>query len=376
MKAPNRPLRLLQFNTNFKQGGIQRHILDLTKFLREKGHHVTLAGAPNVWGSSEIDPDFVEIPLDQVSAADSSTVTRLKAAYKCSKILRSVLQSERIDLIHSHETAPAIVARLALRNSKLPTAITYHGSSSDRTQQFARISRLCANHVISPSQSTLNDLIRFGVPQQRTRVLGLGIQEKPMPSPEKVSLIRKQLSVGDDDVLCFSLSRLDYQKGIDIMIEVAKSVLAQQPNVFFAVGGTGPMADEVASWVANSGISDRFKLLGPISDVENYLSASDIFLLTSRWEALPISIVEAFRAALPVIATDCGGVAELVQDGVGRLCSVGDEEALSNAIVELARNSELRQDLAQEALAQSKGKRFDPETVHLAFERFYQEAIL
>ena len=106
------------------------------------------------------------------------------------------------------------------------------------------------------------------------------------------------------------------------------------------------------------------------------MSASDIFLLTSRWEALPISIVEAFRAALPVIATDCGGVAELVQDGVGRLCSVGDEEALSNAIVELARNSELRQDLAQEALAQSKGKRFDPETVHLAFERFYQETIL
>lgn len=371
----DRPLKILQFTTNFKQGGIQRHILDLTAHLRSKGHHVTLAGAPNVWGNPEIDSDFVSIRLDQVSATGSSVMGRLKSAYECSKILRNVLKDRDIEIIHSHETAPAIVAKLASRNTKRPKVITYHGSAPGRTQQFARVSRFCADRVVSPSQTTLNQLIDFGVPDARTRVLGLGIDEKPKPSEAEVAFIRTSLDLDPTDILCLSLSRLDFQKGIDIMIDVAKKVLSENPKVVFAVGGTGPLADEVGGWADAAGVSDRFKFMGSVSNVENYLAAADIFLLTSRWEALPISIVEAFRAGLPVIATDCGGVKELVDDQVGRLCQVGDVDGLAAAILEIAGDDQIRNQLAQTSLEKSASKRFDPFTVHEAFEQFYLDLV-
>ncbi len=367
----DRPLKILQFTTNFKQGGIQRHILDLTAHLRGKGHHVTLAGAPNVWGNRDIDPDFEEVRLDLVSGTGTSGLGRLKAAWKTSQLLRRILQERDIDIVHSHETAPALVAKIALRTSKLPKVITYHGSAPARTKQFAQISRYCADKVVSPSQSTLNELIDFGVPAARTRVLGLGIDAKPAPSEAEVARIRDSLSLKPSDILCLSLSRLDFQKGIDIMIDVAKKVLAANPNVVFAVGGTGPLADEVQGWADEAGVSDRFKFMGSVSEVQNYLAAADIFLLTSRWEALPISIVEAFRAGLPVIATDCGGVKELVTDEVGRLCQVGDVDALSGAILEISGDEALRARLAQASLEKSASKRFDPFTVHEAFEQFY-----
>lgn len=371
----DRPLNILQFTTNFKQGGIQRHILDLTKYLRDIGHNVTLAGAPNVWGNPKIDSDFEPVALDQVSAVDRNVVSRVRAAYRCSKDLRRIVKSRKVDLIHSHETAPAIVAKLAVLGTKLPSVITYHGSAPSRTRQFAQVSRFCADNVVSPSQSTLNQLIEFGVPPERTKVLGLGIEQKPDPDPNTVSSIRSSLNLSSTDILCFSLSRLDHQKGIDIMIEVAKKVLAEQPNIVFAIGGTGPLADEVGAWADEARVSDRFKFLGPVSDVQNYLAASDIFLLTSRWEALPISIVEAFRAGLPVIATDCGGVAELVNNEVGRLCPVGDVECLRQAVSELAGDSGLRDRLGKACLEKSTSKRFDPLAVHQAFESFYKELV-
>ncbi len=363
----------MQVATNFKQGGIQRHIQDLSSHLREKGHHVTLAGAPNVWGNKESDPNFVELALDQVAATGRSRLGRVRAIFECATRLRSVLREREIDLVHCHETAPALVVRAALRNKATPKIITYHGSAPSRTRQFARVSRYCADHVVSPSQTTLNELISFGVPKEKTRVLGLGISEKPEPDISDVRRIRSALKLKDTDPLFVSLSRLDHQKGIDVMIDVAKRVLTEAPEAVFAICGTGPLDGQVQNWAQTAGLDNRFVFLGSVSNVQDYLAAADVFLLTSRWEALPISIVEAFRAGLPVIATDCGGVAELVDETVGRLCGVEDVDTLTKTVLELGRDPNLRKRLSEAALRKSQDDRFDPQTVHDAFEAFYFE---
>ncbi len=368
------PLKILQLTTNFKQGGIQRHILDVTTYLRDHGHQVTLAGAPNVWANSQIDPDFRALRLDLVSAANGSFAGRLKAMATCAHGLSRIVEEGQFDVIHCHESAPAIVKQLSRRARRIPTVITYHGSAPGRATQYARVSKYCADYVVSPSRLTLDDLIGKGVPAGKARVMGLGVSPLPEPDRAIVENIRAELQLGPKDKLVFSLSRLDVQKGIDIMVEVARCVLSRDPNVVFAVGGTGPLADEVLSWPMEVGIGERFRFLGGVSGVENYFELADLFLLTSRWEALPISIVEAFRGGLPVIATDCGGVSELVDDSVGRLCPVEDEEALTGAILELLGDEPLRASLAASALERSKSPRFDPEAVHSSFEALYREA--
>jgi glycosyltransferase involved in cell wall biosynthesis len=106
-----------------------------------------------------------------------------------------------------------------------------------------------------------------------------------------------------------------------------------------------------------------------------HLRAADMFLLTSRWENLPISIVEAFRAGLPVVATDCGGVKELVDDSVGALLPVGDAAGIAGALAGVIADPDLRAAKGAAALARSKEDRFDPAAVHARFADMYREVI-
>jgi len=90
------------------------------------------------------------------------------------------------------------------------------------------------------------------------------------------------------------------------------------------------------------GINDRVDFLGARTDVAQLLASSDIFVLASRFEGLPISILEAMRAGLPVVATNVGGVRELVDDQTGILVPAGDPSSLAAAIRELIANPQLR----------------------------------
>ena len=128
-------------------------------------------------------------------------------------------------------------------------------------------------------------------------------------------------------------------------------------------------------WAEVAQVSDTIKFMGPVSDVATVLASSDMYLLTSRWEALPISIVEAFRSAIPVVATDCGGVKELVNPSVGAVVPVGDTNAIAAMIIDLADNQELRLQMGRNALELSKKDRFSPGAVHESYEALYKDIL-
>ena len=133
-------MRILQVCTNFLPGGIQRHVLDLTAYLREQGHQVTLAGDAGDWGVAD-DPDRILLPLAKVAGTGGSALRRMSALLPVALTLRRQIRARRIDLVHSHETAPALVARLATAGMRLPRLMTFHGSAPDREASVARIGR-------------------------------------------------------------------------------------------------------------------------------------------------------------------------------------------------------------------------------------------
>ncbi len=368
-------MRILQINTNYLPGGIQRHVLDLTAFLRDLDHEVILAGDLGDWAPDEHDPDYLRLNLDRIVATGGSVFKRMSEILPEARKLRRLIKSRKIQLVHAHETAPAMLARLATVGLGVPVVFTYHGSEPDRVRSVARTARRCADHVISPSRKSLESLIARGVPKECTGVIGLGVHPIPAVNAAKVAAKRAQLLGANGRYLIASLSRLDPQKGIDMMIEVARKISDQRNDVVFAIGGHGPLQDLVASWAQVTGVSENVKFLGPISDVAEVLAASDIYLLTSRWEALPISIVEAFQSGLPVIATDCGGVTELVDDHVGKVLPVADTTAIADAIMDLLDNPALREEKGRAALELSKHERFSPPHVHKMFEELYRELI-
>jgi glycosyltransferase involved in cell wall biosynthesis len=105
------------------------------------------------------------------------------------------------------------------------------------------------------------------------------------------------------------------------------------------------------------------------------LKSADLCLLTSRWKALPITIAEAFQAGLPVIATDTGGVNELVSPQVGRVIQVGDVDGLVSSILEVCGDDDLRRKMIENAQKLSQKERFSLPHVHRIFELTYSEIL-
>lgn len=369
-------MHILMICTNFRPGGIQRHVLDLTADLRARGHRVTLAGDTGDWEGKARAGDFIPLALNGVAGvAGGGPVGRVGGLARQAMALRKAIHGRGIDVIHAHETAPALVARVGTLGARLPIVMTYHGAAPAREASVARIGRLCADLVISPSATSLEALIAKGLPRDRTQVIGLGVATPAAADAGEVAALRARLLDGKAGPLIVSLSRLSEQKGIDVMIDVTARVAAEHPGVVVAVAGGGPLSDVVAGWARDAGVAGNMRFLGPVSTVPLHLRAADVFLLTSRWENLPISIVEAFRAGLPVVATDCGGVKELVDDAVGALLPVGDAAGIAAAVAGLIADPVLRAAKGAAALARSAEGRFDPAAVHARFAEMYQDMI-
>jgi glycosyltransferase involved in cell wall biosynthesis len=370
-----RRLHVLEMQTQFGMGGISRHVLALRDWMRAEGHRVTLGGTPAAWAGPESDTDFLDLPTKFVSTdGGRGGAGRALAVLNSAWMLRRWLKANPVDVIHAHESAPALVANLARTGLGVPLAVTYHGSEPARIAAFGAIARR-ANLVITPSHRSAEDLATTGkVPRDKLLVLGLGVAPvAAVPEAERQAL-RAQL-LGDGDRLVITVARLMHQKGIDVLIEAVARMVPTHPGWRFAVAGDGVDEAMLKALAKERGVDKHMIFLGRISQPHLYLSASDLFLLTSRWEALPFTIVEAFRAGIPAVATACSGVVELIDDEVGAVVPVGDVEAIAKAVTRILTNEPLRAGMAAAALDRSKLDRFDPDWVHRQFEDMYYRLV-
>jgi glycosyltransferase involved in cell wall biosynthesis len=165
-----------------------------------------------------------------------------------------------------------------------------------------------------------------------------------------------------------SLGRLDEQKGYDVLVRA----LAALPGVTAVLVGDGPERSRLERLAGDVGVGDRLVVTGWKEDARAYLSSFDVFVLPSRYEAFPLSILEAMLAELPVVASDVGGVSEAVVDGqTGLLVPVEDPEALAGAIraaLEPATRERLGRRGRERALA-----RFSVSAMVDAYEALYDE---
>ncbi|MCH4152307.1 MAG: glycosyltransferase family 4 protein [Sphingobium sp.] len=386
-------MRLLQLCTRFPPGGIQRHVIDLTLGLRARGNDVWIAGTRGAWMSEEIDPRFHHIDVHNVAGEGGSTPRRLWTAFRSGLALRKVLKAERIQLVHAHESAPALVAWVATRGlrvissqmnpsggseithkKRIPVFVTFHGAEPERISEFGKIARLCADLIITPSHNSARDLMtQGGVPESMVKVMGLGVQQKPRPPAEDVKKLRAELLDTEGKALIVTVARLAHQKAIDHLILAAKQALKVNPALRFVVVGDGPQREQAQHWLAEAGVSDAVRFIGHSDNAPLYMAAADLFFLPSRWESLPITIVEAFQQATPVLATDTAGVTELVDESVGAVVPIGDIEAMAAHLIALTSDRERLAALSEAALARAGHERFSPPHVQAAFEGLYAE---
>lgn len=371
-----KPLRILLFCTKFGVGGIARHAIELGAWLRARGHAVTFAGTPGAWLDAEKEPTFVAIDSQGVSGGDhnSKLPSRLASLAKSAARLRKHLSANPVDLIHCHESAPALVARLATLGRSTPIVLTFHGAEPERIRQYAHLANTCATHVISASRMGADQLHNtVGMPREKLSAIGYGLKPAPPADPARVAALRAEL-LGEKRLLATIVARLSPQKGVDVLIDVIRRVSQTRDDIRFVIVGDGPQEAELRAQ-AKATVGDRLVFAGRSEEPHLYLRAGDFFLLTSRWEALPFTIVEAFQVGLPAIATNCSGVPELIDDSVGRVVPIGDVEAITRAVLELAGDEVLRKRMGEAALLRSREARFTYEGIHTQIEAVYRNVL-
>jgi glycosyltransferase involved in cell wall biosynthesis len=181
-----------------------------------------------------------------------------------------------------------------------------------------------AHLVVANSSSAATQLRIEGVPDRKIRVIPNGVDLMAFSPVERRRPIRKVVMVAN----------LRPEKGHDVLIDAARSVLSACPDVGFYLAGSGPLADSLAARARARGVSDRIWFLGRCDNVPGLLAESDLFVLPSRSEAMPNAVIEAMAAGLPIVATDVGGIPELVRPGIsGVVVPPGNPDALAAAMI-------------------------------------------
>lgn len=245
--------------------------------------------------------------LDIDAQGHLSTMVRL-----C-KLVRSIAP----DIVHTHLYALAhsifatFFARTAVRVHTIHNIAWHEGSFAMRAS--TRIACKVFGFVLPGISDSIARTIRsyHNVKDVPVLVNGIPIDDNV---PDRVSAIRGDLGLSANDFVCINVASFFARKNHAMLIDAFARAYADNPSLVLLLVGDGPLRLQIEAMVESAGISGRVKFLGLRDDVSELLHASNLFVLSSLWEGLPISVLEAMAAGLPVVATDVGGMRDIVYD--------------------------------------------------------------
>lgn len=175
--------------------------------------------------------------------------------------------------------------------------------------------------------------VREFVACRKTGLLNNAVAQPTRTTVDRNAVLR-QYGMASDRKLVVSLGRLTHQKGFDVLISAFRYVIRNVPDAVLIIGGEGEDRSHLEVLVKSSGLEQQVVLPGLVEDVESLLLACDLYVNSSRWEGLPMTLLEAISHGRPVVATDVGGNSEAILDQVtGYLVPPEDPERLSAAVV-------------------------------------------
>jgi glycosyltransferase involved in cell wall biosynthesis len=313
------------------------------------------------------------VPVTCLGAATSSNVTWLP------RLRRLVLERE-IDVVHVHSPVAAAGARLALRTipaHKRPRIVT---TEHNLWQSHVRMTRLADSLTAGRDDArvAVSSAVRASLPHRlrhRTEVIRHGIDvDAVVAQRAEREAVRRELGI-EGRVVVGTVANLRLTKGWPDLLAAAKQVLEQVEEACFVAVGQGPMEEELRQLHQELGLGDGFQMLGFRPDAVRIMAGCDVFCLASHHEGLPIAVMEAMAIGLPIVATDVGGVRELVSDGLhGRLVPPHRPDLLAAALIEMVTNEQRRADAA--AAVQSKATALSAEKSIRRVEAIYEELAL
>ncbi len=345
--VPHKKLTILYVITKGTWGGAQRYVFDLAKAAQGEGHDVAVAyGAPGLLGQMLRAANIRSIELPQMGR-DVSVGADLASL----KELRRVLKEMRPDVLHLNSSKAGVIGALAGRLEGVPRIIfTAHGWALNEDRPLWQkipigmlyyLTIILSHQTIAVSQQVKKDAQWMPFVSKKILVIHNGISKPAFKSRE---IAREVLASQADKVWIGINAELHPTKRINDAIVAMVRVAKEFPDTILVVMGEGEARAQLEQMTREHRLEERVFLLGFVADAASYLLAYDIFLLPSRTEGLAYAILEAGAAGLPVVATNVGGIPEIIEDRVsGLLVPALDSAAIAQALLLLLRDSALRE---------------------------------
>lgn len=327
-------------------GGASVHLLDLAVGMKEKGHNVRiLVGGTGIFNERACKMGLEVFSLSHL-VREISPLQDFRGYFE----IRRSIKKYTPDLVHLHSSKVGILGRIAAHSLKIPCVFTAHGwaftegVSYKKRWLYRLVEQFMAHYVnkiiaVSEYDRQLALANRVGNKNLITTV------HNGVPDYSRAS---EKCRVNHGITNLVMVARFDAPKNQVFLIETLKELKASSFIMNFV--GDGPQLDTTKRLVDSYGLKDKVIFLGARNDVPDLLSQSDVFLLISNWEGLPLTILEAMSHSLPVIASDVGGISETIVDGEqGYLIPRGDKEKLTHVLEQLIQSNEARLQIGTKA---------------------------
>lgn len=342
-------------------GGPAHHVAVLSRGLTERGYETLLVtGGVGAGEEEHADLDGIRVRHLGRLGPDIRPLQDLLALIELIRIVRAF----RPDIVETHTAKAGMLGRLAalLARRRRPVVIhTYHGHvlrgyfGPLKTGVFKSIERGLArvsDRLIGVSEATVDELVELEVaPRSKFTVVPLGLELDPFLAlgPDPDHGFREEIGAGSDEVLFTYTGRLVPIKRPELMLRSLARAREGGAPARVAVVGDGLLRPQLESLAESLGCAGAVDFLGYRRDLPRIAAGSDAALLTSDNEGTPVALIEAAAAGRPAVATDVGGVPDIVVEGAGLLAPAGDESALAARIAQLAGEPDRRRGMGARA---------------------------
>ncbi len=339
-------MHILHINTERTWRGGEQQTLNLLVGLNERGiacHLVCQAGSPLEERAVQAGVDvFPIIMRGEIDLAAGFQIRKLINRFNC-------------NIVHSHTSHAHSLAFLASVGSRVTRLVTRRVDFSIFRHSFLKLSgikyRFMADYYIAISHKIKAVLVNDGIADQRIFVAHSGIDPQRFMQATGDHLLT-EFDIKASQKVVINVAHLAGHKGQIYLVRAIPQVLAKLSGVQFFIVGQGELMDELKQAAAALGLKKELIFTGFRNDVADFYQIADLFVMSSVQEGLGTAVLDALALAKPVVATNAGGLPEIIHDGkTGRLVESANPEALADGIVDLLTRVEAAEAMAGEGRA-------------------------
>jgi len=334
-------MNILYISAKKGWGGVITWIYRTAAGLGARGHRVWIVSHPA--------SPFTRLAPDEVTLIPK----RLGMDYNPAMILflAAFIKRNRVDLVVTNIQKEVIAGGLAARLCGIPN-VRMLGNEHDVNDRVRWRQQMLVDHTIVPSDTTLKLALKAVSWLEPQRFSTIYAGRDPVTYSEgEIAGLRKRWGIPDGALVFGTTARLTEIKGIDGLIAAFQTVVRSHPGTYLVITGEGPEREQLETSARNLGIRDHVVFAGFSTEPMKTAAAYDVAVLNSSIEGFPYVIVEYMAAGRPVVATDVGGVSEIVRDGKnGLLVAAGDNAGLVRTLLTLQASPGLRRRLGESAL--------------------------